>query len=222
MQLSVKPSKNQTLRESIADAIRDSILQGSLKPGIKISEPALATQFGISRTPVREAFRQLDSEGFLHIIPRRGARVAPISEKDVREFYEIKAILEGYAARLAAPRLSDQDLGKMEFLNEQMEKHHHQKEYKRVFHLHNEFHEVFLRACGNDQLYHLIKMLVGKFQRFRILLTIAGKSEGSIAQHRGIIQAFRKRDPKEASELVAQNASFGKEVIIGEILSEMQ
>ena len=222
MQLSVKVNKNQTLRESIADALRDSIIQGTLKPGIKISEPALASQFGISRTPVREAFRQLDSEGFLQIIPRRGARVAPISEKDVHEFYEVKAVLEGYAARLAAPVLTAKDLEKMEHLNNLMEKHHHMKDYKRVFHLHNEFHDVFLKACGNEQLYHLIKMLVNKFQRFRILLAIAGKSEGSVAQHRDIIQAFREKNTELASKLVSDNAIFGKEVIISEILGEMQ
>src|SRR3989338_7128854 len=143
MQLSVKINKNRTLRESIADALRDSIMQGQLKPGVKISEPALASQFGISRTPVREAFRQLDSEGFLQVLPRRGARVAPLSEKDVREFYEIKALLEGQAARLATSRLSENELGRMDLIKDQMEKAHHQNHQKRVFHLHNEFHEVF-------------------------------------------------------------------------------
>ena len=222
MQLSVKINKNRTLRESIADALRDSIMQGQLKPGVKVSEPALASQFGISRTPVREAFRQLDSEGFLQVLPRRGARVAPLSEKDVREFYEIKAELESYAARLAALRLTSKDMERMEALNNQMEKCHHQKDYKKVFNLHNEFHEVFIRACGNDQLHQLLKMLANKFQRFRILLTIAGKSEGSISQHREIIEAFRKKAADEAARLVAENAIFGKEVIISEILGEMQ
>ena len=222
METNGRPNKNQTLRESIADALRNQIMKGALKPGIKISEPGLATKFGISRTPIREAFRQLDSEGFLQIIPRRGARVAPLSQKDVREFYEIKALLEGQAARLATSRLSENELGRMDLINDQMEKAHHQNHHKRVFHLHNEFHEVFLRTCGNDQLYQLIKTLVSKFQRFRILLTISGKSEGSFAQHREIIQAFRNKNVEEASRLVARNASFGKEVIIREILSEMQ
>lgn len=222
MQLSVKLNKNRTLRESIADALRDSIMQGQLKPGVKISEPALASQFGISRTPVREAFRQLDSEGFLQVLPRRGARVAPLSERDVREFYEIKAELESYAARLATPRLTEKDLERMENLNNQMEKFHHQKDYRKVFNLHNEFHEVFIKACGNEQLHHLLQMLGLKFQRFRILLTIAGKSEGSITQHREIIEAFRIKNPNEAARLVAENAIFGKEVIISEILGEMQ
>lgn len=217
-----KLNKNQTLRESIADSLRDSIIQGALKPGIKISEPALALKFGISRTPVREAFRQLDSEGFLHILPRRGARVAPISEKDVREFYDVKAVLEGHAAKLAVERLSDKELEKMESLNNQMEKSNQTKDYKKVFQLHNEFHEVFLRASGNEQLHHLIRSLVSKFQRFRILLTIAGKIEGSLAQHREIIRAFRSKNGDDASRLVSDNAIFGKEVIISEILGEMQ
>src|SRR3989338_6473985 len=100
MQLNLKVSKNRTLRESIADSVRESIMRGQLKPGLKISEPALATQFGISRTPVREAIRQLDSEGFLTVLPRRGARVASMSEKDIREFYDVKAVLESHAAEL--------------------------------------------------------------------------------------------------------------------------
>ncbi len=218
----MKLNKNRTLRESIADALRDSIMQGQLKPGVKISEPALASQFGISRTPVREAFRQLDSEGFLQVLPRRGARVAPLSEKDVREFYEIKAELESYAARLATSRLTEKEIDRMEFLNNQMETFHREKDYKKVFNLHNEFHEVFIRAGGNEQLHHLLQMLASKFQRFRILLTIAGKSEGSIAQHREIIEAFRSKNPDKAARLVAENAIFGKEVIISEILGEMQ
>lgn len=222
MQLSVKLNKNKTLRESIAEAIRTSILQGQFKPGFKISEPTLATQFGISRTPVREALRQLDSEGFLQVLPRRGARVAPMSEIDIAEFYEIKAVLEGYAARLAAPRITDKEIDKMEHLNHGMERADHEKDYRRVFRLHNEFHEVFLRASGNEQLYHLIRTLVMKFQRFRILLAIAGKSENSIAQHWDIIAAFRERDVEKVSRLVAENATLGKEVIIREILSAMQ
>lgn len=226
MQTNIHPlskfNKNQTLRESIADALRASIMQGQLKPGTKISEPALALQYGISRTPVREALRQLDSEGFLQVTPRRGARVAPLTERDVREFYEIKAELEGYAARLACARITEKEIHKMDHLNQQMEECHAKGDYKKVFRLHNEFHEVFHRAAANEQLTLLIKMLVQKFQRFRILLTISGKSEGSFKQHREIIEAFRAKDPVLAESLVQKNAMFGKEVMIVEILGQMQ
>lgn len=104
--------KHQTLRERILETIRDAILKGSLKPGEKVAEPELAERFGISRTPIREAFRQLESEGYLTVIPRKGAVVAALSEKDVDEFYAIKSILEGYAAELAATRLSEKDIEK--------------------------------------------------------------------------------------------------------------
>jgi len=220
--LTSKLSRNATLRESIADSVREAIIQGALKPGTKLSEPELAKQFGISRTPIREAFRQLDSEGFLKIIPRRGARVVPLTEKDVVEFYEVKAVLEGHAARLAMPRLTVSDLNKMEHLNNEMERFHREGDFKGVFKLHNDFHEVFLRACGNEYLYQLLQMLISKFQRFRMLLSLTGRSEGSIAQHREIIGAFREKNIERAARLVTDNALLGREIIIGEILKQLQ
>ena len=87
--------KHLTLREKILENIRDAIISGSLKAGSRVSEPELAERYGISRTPIREAFRQLESEGYLTVIPRRGAVVSEFSEKDVEEFYAIKSILEG-------------------------------------------------------------------------------------------------------------------------------
>ena len=78
--------RHQTLREKILETIREAILKGSLKPGEKVAEPELAERFGISRTPIREAFRQLESEGYLTVIPRKGAVVTSRSERDVAEF----------------------------------------------------------------------------------------------------------------------------------------
>jgi DNA-binding GntR family transcriptional regulator len=97
---------HQTLREKILENIRDAILKGDLKPGERVSEPDIAERYGISRTPIREAFRQLESEGYLTVIPRKGAVVAKHSEKDIEEFYSIKSVLEGYAAQLAAERMT--------------------------------------------------------------------------------------------------------------------
>ena len=107
-------SKHPTLREKILESIRDAIISGSIKPGAKVSEPELADRFGISRTPIREAFRQLESEGYLTVIPRKGAVVSAFTQKDVEEFYAIKSILEGYAARLACTRLTDKEIERAE------------------------------------------------------------------------------------------------------------
>ncbi len=102
--------KHLTLREKILETIRDAIMTGALKPGEKVAEPDLAERFGISRTPIREAFRQLESEGYLTVIPRKGAVVTSFSPRDVEEFYAIKSILEGYAARRACEKLSVKDI----------------------------------------------------------------------------------------------------------------
>ena len=99
--------KHLTLREKILENIRDSIVSGSLKAGSRVSEPELAERYGISRTPVREAFRQLETEGYLTVIPRRGAVVSQFTPKDVEEFYAIKSIMEGYAAHRACENFTE-------------------------------------------------------------------------------------------------------------------
>lgn len=211
-----------TLRERIADAIRDEIILGRLKAGERVSEPEVATRYGISRTPVREAFRQLAAEGFLWLTPRRGARITFMTEKDVSEFYDLKSVLEGYAARIATPKLQEKDLQKMESLNDQMERCHEKGDLKRIARIHTEFHNIFLGASGNDQLYAMIQQLGNKFQRFTILLALSGKNPEAVSQHREIINAFRTRDSFRAEELVRANALLGKELMIKNVLTSIQ
>lgn len=210
-----------TLREKIADAIRDDIIKGRLKAGQRVSEPELAERYGISRTPVREAFRQLAAEGFLQLTPRKGVRIAYLTEKDVTEFYELKSVLEGYAARVAAEKIQEKDLQKMEQLNEQISKLHEHGDLKKIAKVHNDFHSIFLEASGNDQLQSTVSQLASRFQRFTILLALAGKNPEAVTQHREIIDAFRKRDAERAEQLVKANAFLGKELMIKEVLQNM-
>ena len=210
-----------TLRERIADAIRDEIIRGQLKAGVRVSEPDVATRYGISRTPVREAFRQLAAEGFVALTPRRGARVTFLTQKDVSEFYELKSLLEGYAARIATPKLQEKDLQKMEQLNDQMERYHQRGDLKKIAKIHDEFHNIYLEAAGNEQLSAVFQQLVNKFQRFTILLALSGKNPEAVEQHREIIRAFRMRDAGRAEELVKANAILGKELMIKDILQSM-
>lgn len=211
-----------TLREKIADAIRDDIIQGRLKEGQRVSEPELAERYGISRTPVREAFRQLSVEGFLRLTPRKGARIAYLTEKDVCEFYELKSVLEGYAVRIATTKIQERDLGRMEQLNDQMERLHERGDLKRIAKVHDDFHNIFLEAAGNDQLYTTVCQLANRFQRFTILLALTGKNPEAVSKHREIIGAMRARDGKKAEDLVKANALLGKELMIKEVLQSMQ
>jgi len=210
--------RHQTLREKILESIREAILKGQLKPGEKVAEPELAERFGISRTPIREAFRQLESEGYLTVIPRKGAVVAQLSEQDIEEFYAIKSVLEGFAARMAALKMSDKEIERLEAINARLEELARLGDVKTFFRVHNEFHELFIRAAGNEKLSDLIDQLVMKFNRSRMAsLALPGRMEISVNEHRKIIQAFKDRDSETADNLVKKTAAYGAQVLIQSI-----
>jgi DNA-binding GntR family transcriptional regulator len=207
--------KHLTLREKILETIRDAIIAGALKPGEKVAEPELAERFGISRTPIREAFRQLESEGYLTVIPRKGAVVVSFSEKDVEEFYAIKSILEGYAARRACENLTPRELEKLQTINGKLLHLADDGDFKNFFKVHNDFHEQFIRAADNEKLYDLIMNLVGKFQRLRTAsLSLPGRMHISVEEHEKIIEAFRQKDAELAEQLVRKNAEYGGKVLM--------
>lgn len=207
--------RHQTLREKILETIREAILRGTFKPGEKVPEPELAERFGISRTPIREAFRQLESEGYLTVVPRKGAVVTALSERDVEEFYSIKSILEGYAARIAADRLSEKDIERLTTINNRLQQLAKDGDVKTFFRVHNEFHELFIRAAGNDKLAELIGQLVLKFNRLRMTsLSLPGRMEISVEEHHKIIEAFRAHNGEAADNLVRKTAAIGGQVLI--------
>ena len=213
--------RHQTLREKILETIRDAILKGSLKPGERVSEPELAERFGISRTPIREAFRQLESEGYLEVIPRKGAVVASLSERDIEEFYAIKIILEGFAARMAADNLTAKDIERLETINERLQQIAKEGDVKNFFRVHNEFHEVFIKAAGNEKLYEMVSQLVMRFKRLRLAsLSQPGRMEISVEEHRNMIQAFRNHDGERADSIVRHAATIGAGVLIQSMAQE--
>ena len=134
-----------TLRERIADGLRESIVRGDLQPGARLQEIEVSEQYHTSRTPVREAFRQLESEGFLQIRARRGAVVTSITTRDISEFYEIKGVLEGHAARMATERLSSEQIDKMESYNEELEQCYREGDLGGMIKAHNQFHDAFVK-----------------------------------------------------------------------------
>ncbi len=208
----------KTLREEIVDILREAIINNKLKPGTKISELELAEQYGISRTPVREALWQLESEGFVNVIPRKGAVVASLSEDDVRNFYEIRALLEGHAAGNSLKKMTQKDIKKLENLNRKMEKAYATGDFKELYKSHNEFHRQLIKYCKNELLLQILENLYQRFQRFRWYLTLLRKMEGSIDQHWQIIEAIKNEDAKKLEELVKENAYYGIETLIKEVL----
>ena len=207
--------KHLTLREKILENIRDAIISGALKGGSRVSEPDLAERYGISRTPIREAFRQLESDGYLTVIPRKGAVVSEFSEKDVEEFYAIKSILEGYAARLACGKLTAKELDRLQAINDRLAELAAHNDIRTFFKVHNDFHDVFIKAADNEKLRELITSLVTRFQRLRLMsISLPGRMGISVQEHEKIIGAFRGKDTETAEMLVRKNAEFGGKVLM--------
>lgn len=207
--------KHLTLREKILENIRDAIISGAIKAGSRVSEPDLAERYGISRTPIREAFRQLESEGYLTVIPRRGAVVSEFSEKDVEEFYAIKSILEGYAARRACEKLTAKELDRLQAINDRLAELASHNDFKTFFKIHNDFHDVFIKAADNEKLRELISSLVTRFQRLRLTsISLPGRMDISVQEHEKIIEAFRRKDVEAAEMLVRKNAEYGGRVLV--------
>ena len=175
----------------------------------------MAERFGISRTPIREAFRQLESEGYLTVIPRKGAVVTSLSERAVEEFYAIKSILEGYAARMAAQNLTSRDIARLEAINARLGQLADEGDVKTFFKVHNEFHELFIKAADNEKLLELINQLMLKFNRLRLAsLSLPGRMQISVQEHKKIIEAFKNKDGELADNLVRKTASYGGQVLI--------
>jgi len=155
-QLDFKPT---VLVEQVSQILADAILEGILKGGDKLVEAELVKQFGISRAPIRESFRELEKRGLVEIIPRIGTFVITITEKDIKENFPVRANLEGLAAKLAFPRLTKDDIAQMEKALQNMGKFAKKKNTKQFRESHIRWHEIFIDACGNEVLISLLQRL---------------------------------------------------------------
>jgi DNA-binding GntR family transcriptional regulator len=217
----IRIDEPKLLSEDIADSIRAAIIKGKFKPGEKISEGDLAESMGISRTPLREAFRKLENEGFIEIIPRKGAVVTGIDPNEVNDLYEIKSTLEGLAARLASANMQKRDIKRLERINEELKDLIDKNDLEAFYRAHTKFHEVFNKLSANRRLIHMISNLNDHFKRFGIVsLTFPGQYEKAIKQHGEIIEAFKKGDEKAVEEKVRTNVMTGGKVLIQHLRRE--
>ncbi|ADR19736.1 GntR family transcriptional regulator [Calditerrivibrio nitroreducens] len=206
---------NTPLSEKIAETLRDYIMKGNLKPGERLTEPKLSAMLGISRTPIREALRLLENEGFIDIFPRRGAVVSDITAKDVDEIFVIKTKLESLAARLAVENISEADIKKMMDINEKMAKYSETKNVVNLIKLNAEFHNIFIEKSNNSRLIKFIESLNKQFKRVTAYsFTEAGRIKKVLEEHANIVDAFVKRDADRVEQLVDLHVKNGWQFII--------
>jgi len=202
------------LRDKIVSSIRDAIIEGRIKAGERLMEPDVARNLGVSRTPLREAFLQLESEGFVKVTPRRGAVVSELSVKDAEETYVIKSALEGLAARIAVKNMTEDLLQQLRSINNEMEKKAKQKDkdYRAILDLNAKYHYLMNKASGNEKLCRSIGLLRKQTLRYNyIYLTVLSHIDQSIQEHKAIIDALEQRDQKLVEKLVCNHGeSAGK------------
>ncbi|UOD34205.1 GntR family transcriptional regulator [Deferribacteraceae bacterium V6Fe1] len=209
---------NATLSEKIAETIRGYILGGTLKPGDRLTEPKLSEMLGISRTPIREALRLLEMEGFVEIFPRRGAVVSVITDKDVDEIFVLKMKLESLAARLAVKNLTNEDIKKLKDINEKMEKYSLTKNVANLIKLNSEFHNLFITKCNNSRLEKFLESLLRQFKRATAYsFTETGRISKVIDEHKEIIEAFEERDADRVEKLVERHIKSGWTFILNKV-----
>lgn len=191
-----------SLRGRVFHRIREDILSGKYKDNDELKEMTIGEELGVSRTPVREAFRQLELEGLIQIIPNKGAYVTGITKKDVKDIYMIRSLLEGLCAAWATENISDELMEELEENVYLAEFHVNKGHFDQLAQLDNKFHEILYEASGSKQLEHRLRDFHQYVARIR-KKTLATK-ERSIAsnnEHRMIMEAIKEKDAKKAQEL---------------------
>ncbi len=191
-----------SLRGRVFNRLREDILNGKYEEHEELREVAIGEELGVSRTPVREAFRQLELEGLIQIIPNKGAYVVGITDKDVRDIYILRARLEGLAARWATKHISEAQLEELEE-NVYLAKFHAQKGHlEQMFDLDNRFHEILYEACDSKILEHQLKDYHQYVLRVRKrTLSSANRGPASNLEHEAILEAIKSGNEDEAERL---------------------
>ena len=188
--------KAVTLVDQICRALRDNILSGRFKGGQQLLEDQMKNEYGISRTPLREAFRILEKEGLVEIVPRKGTFVKGITRQDVEEHFPVRAILEGLAARLACSNLQQEDLSKMEDLFQSMENEAQKGDFIEYSKYHFTFHEIVITASRNDTLIALLQNLRLHTLWHRYTYQYYKKDfKKSLESHRQLIELYKEKEP---------------------------
>jgi DNA-binding GntR family transcriptional regulator len=211
----------------VLERLRALILTGEYGPDERLVEEQLAERLGVSRTPVRQALTMLEAEGLVEIAPNRGATVCSFSTEDVGDIYDLRAVLEGHAARRAAGRITISELarlrelaGKMEGLAGQFEDH--EEEIRTLVGLNQEFHGIIVEASRNRRLQRLINRTVEIPLMFKAFFWYTPHERViSNHYHRQILESLERSDADRAEIIMREHVYEGRDFVLGALKEEM-
>lgn len=208
------PIAPKTKNVAVYKKLRQAILKGKLKPGQKIVMADLAKAFGLSETPVREAIRRLESDGYVHFTPHTGAIVTKIDEGELVEVYLIRIALEALATRLASPHITDKDIDYLNKKNHEIEVAIQQKKYENIGGINRDFHLRIYKAAPFPRLYKMICDLWDTFERWpSVFAYVPERAVASVDEHKKIIQALKMGDTDLADRLMKEQKERAMEAL---------
>jgi DNA-binding GntR family transcriptional regulator len=208
-------AERRLLHESAVDRLRDMIVQGALTPGAKLNERALCEQLGISRTPLREALKVLSTEGLVDLLPNRGAVVALLTERRVREIFEVMGALEALAGELACRNMTVEQFNEIRALHYQMLAHHARGELVPYFRCNQEIHLAIVAASGNATLAATYRNLNAHVRRARYMANLSQpRWDQAVAEHERILAALGKRDAAALQDLLGNHLGAKLSVVL--------
>ena len=203
------------LRDVVFNTLRQAILRGELKPGERLMEIQLANKLGVSRTPIREAIRKLELEGLVLMIQRKGAEVADISEKSLRDVLEVRKALEELAVQLACDKITKEEIEDLKKAAEDFKKILKSRDITEIAEADVRFHDIIFMATDNQKLVQLLNNLREQMYRFRVeYLKNEEVHPQLIAEHEKIIEHIMERDKAKASAIVSEHINNQVEGVI--------
>lgn len=207
-------ASRQALWESVVAVMRRAIILGELPPGLHLEEPALATKFGVSRIPIREALTRLAHEGLVRLEPRRGAFVVGITEEDIRDIYELRLLLETYAIRAAAERAKPGDLEPLRVYADRMSDAVREHQHDRIAGPDVNFHRHLVVLSGNQRLLAAWDPIGGLVETFlSITDTTHRDMPGSVASHYAMIRMLEQREADAVERELRKHLAHGEDVM---------
>ena len=211
------------LRDVVFNTLRQEILTGKLKPGERLMEIHLANKLGVSRTPIREAIRKLELEGLVLMVPRRGAEVAQISWKSLKDVLEVRRTLDMFAIELACERITDKELALLEEACEKFEAAVETKDTRKIAEADVAFHDIIVASTGNERLIQLVSNLSEQMYRYRFeYIQETAQHQTLVREHREMYESIKNKDKEAAIDVVKTHINNQEESIIRQLQLEKE
>ena len=212
------PIARRPLHEEAADRLRDLIVQGSLAPGSRLNERMLTAQLGVSRTPLREAFKVLATEGLVELLPNRGAIVSEIDPVRVAETLAVMGALEALAGELACASATDGQINEIRSLHQEMLANHARGNLAGYFKFNQAIHLKIVKYSGNAVLFHAYRQLNANVRRARYMANLSQERwDAAVREHGEILDALASRDVARIRRLLAEHLAHKLASVLDEL-----